>query len=112
MIINDSAYGADVTYDAVRLGGAPAKRDDVTVQVFLPGDGVTVIVAGQQPPQGCYKLDRMLSVVTRPGGQVGCCGTCMDARGLTEEMLVELAGRSTMDKLADWTPAADKVLVF
>jgi len=112
MIINGPAYGADATYNAVRLAGALAKREDVTVQVFLMGDGVTVAMAGQKTPDGYYKLDRMLSVVTRHGGQVGCCGTCMDARGLTEDMLVELAGRSTMDELADWTLAADKVLVF
>lgn len=112
MIINGPAYGADATYNAVRLAGALAKREDATVQVFLMGDGVTVAMAGQKTPDGYYKLDRMLSVVTRHGGQVGCCGTCMDARGLTEDMLVELAERSTMDELADWTLAADKVLVF
>jgi uncharacterized protein involved in oxidation of intracellular sulfur len=112
MIINGPAYGADATYNAVRLAGALAKREDVTVQVFLMGDGVTVAMAGQKTPDGYYKLDRMLSVVTRHGGQVGCCGTCMDARGLTEDMLVELSERSTMDELADWTLAADKVLVF
>ena len=109
MIINGPAYGADTT---VRLAGALAKRDDVTMQVFLMGDGVTVAMAGQKTPDGYYKLDRMLSVVTRHGGQIGCCGTCMDARGLTEDMLIELAERSTMDELADWTLAADKVLVF
>ena len=112
MIINGPAYGADATYNAVRLAGALAKRDDVTVQVFLMGDGVTVAMAGQKTPDGYYKLDRMLAVVTRNGGQVGCCGTCMDARGLTDDMLIELADRSTMDELADWTLAADKVLVF
>jgi len=54
----------------------------------------------------------MLSVVSGKGGQVGCCGTCMDARGITETMLVAGAARSTMDELTDWTLAADKVLVL
>jgi uncharacterized protein involved in oxidation of intracellular sulfur len=36
----------------------------------------------------------------------------MDARGITQTMLVEGAERSTMDELTDWTVAADKVLVF
>jgi uncharacterized protein involved in oxidation of intracellular sulfur len=36
----------------------------------------------------------------------------MDARGITDAMLIEGATRSTMDALADWTIAADKVLVF
>ena len=112
MIINGAAYGQDSTYNAVRLAASMAKRDEVTLRVFLMGDGVTVAMAGQKTPDGYYKLDRMLSVVSRHGGQTGCCGTCMDARGITEVMLVEGAARSTMDELTDWTLAADKVLVF
>jgi len=54
----------------------------------------------------------MLSVVTRNGGAILCCGTCMDARGITEAMLTEGARRSTMEELTDATLAADKVLVF
>ena len=40
------------------------------------------------------------------------CGTCMDARGLTEADLIEGASRSTMDELAQATVTADKVIVF
>ena len=112
MIINGAAYGQDATYNAVRLAASMAKRDGVSLRVFLMGDGVTVAMAGQQTPDGYYTLDRMLSVVSRHGAQIGCCGTCMDARGITEVMLVEGAARSTMDELTDWTLAADKVLVF
>lgn len=112
MIVNGAAYGQDATYNAVRLATSMAKRDEVTLRVFLMGDGVTVAMAGQKTPDGYYKLDRMLSVVPRHGGQIGCCGTCMDARGITEAMLAEGATRSAMDELTDWTLAADKVLVF
>lgn len=112
MIINGAAYGQDATYNAVRLAASMAKREEVTLQVFLMGDGVTVAMSGQKTPDGYYKLDRILSVVSRNGGQVGCCGTCMDARGVTEAMLVQGATRSTMDELTDWTLAAGKVLVF
>ena len=112
MVINGAAYGQDATYNAVRLAGSLAKREDVSVQVFLIGDGVTVAISGQKTPEGYYKLDRMLSIVARNGGQIGCCGTCMDARGITEAVLTENAQRSTLDALTDWTLAADKVLVF
>ena len=40
------------------------------------------------------------------------CGTCINARGLTEAEIVLGAARSTMDALALATIAADKVLVF
>ncbi|WP_024285894.1 DsrE/DsrF/TusD sulfur relay family protein [Cellulomonas sp. KRMCY2] len=112
MIINGPAYGADATYNAVRLAAALAKRDEVTMQVFLMGDGVTVAIRNQKTPDGYYRLDRMLSAVPRNGGQVLCCGTCMDARGVSQELLVEDAHRSTMEELATLTLAADKVLVF
>ncbi len=112
MIINGSAYGLDSTYNAIRLAVSMSKRDGVTMTVFLMGDGVTAAMAGQKTPDGYYKLDRMLSVVTRNGGAILCCGTCMDARGITEAMLTEGARRSTMEELTDATLAADKVLVF
>ena len=112
MIINGPAYGADATYNAVRLAAALAKREGVTMQVFLMGDGVTVAMRNQKTPDGYYRLDRMISSVPRNGGQILCCGTCMDARGIAAEMLLEDAHRSTMEELATLTLAADQVLVF
>ena len=38
--INGSAYGLDATYNAVRLAASLAKREGVTADVFLMGDGV------------------------------------------------------------------------
>ncbi len=112
MIINGSAYGMDSTYNAIRLAGSLSKRDGVEVTVFLMGDGVTAAMANQKTPDGYYKLDRMLSIVTREGGSIECCGTCMDARGISDAMLIEGATRSTMEALTNATLAADKVLVF
>ncbi|QLQ24670.1 MAG: DsrE family protein [Dechloromonas sp.] len=40
------------------------------------------------------------------------CGTCMDARGLSEDLVVRCARCSTSKELAEWMAAADKVLVF
>lgn len=112
MVINGSAYGLDSTYNAVRLAGTLAKKDGVHMTVFLMGDGVTAAMRGQQTPDGYYKLDRMLATVIRHGGELLCCSTCLDARGIAGEMLIDGAERSTMDELADRTLAADKVLVF
>ncbi|WP_427008795.1 DsrE/DsrF/TusD sulfur relay family protein [Pseudarthrobacter sp. H2] len=112
MIINGAAYGQDTTYNALGLAVALSKRDGVTVQVFLMGDGVTAAMDGQKTPDGYYKLDKMLSAVAAHGGRIGCCGTCMDARGITDALLTGAAKRSTMEDLADWILAAEKVLVF
>lgn len=112
MIVNGPAYGADETYNAIRLAQALSRRDDTEVTVFLMGDGVTCAIAGQKTPDGFYTLDRMLATFARHGGSIACCGTCLDARGLTKEHLVAQAHRSTMDELAGWVVEADQVLTF
>jgi uncharacterized protein involved in oxidation of intracellular sulfur len=112
LIINGPAYGSDETYNAVRLAVALATRDDTAVQVFLMGDAVTCAVSGQKTPDGYYALDRMLTSFTRKGGDLACCGTCLDARGMTADRLIPQANRSTMDELARWTVDADQVLTF
>jgi uncharacterized protein involved in oxidation of intracellular sulfur len=112
LIVNGPAYGADETFNALRLAVALTRRDDAEVSVFLMGDAVTCAIAGQKTPDGYYTLDRMLKTFARHGGHIACCGTCMDARGLTKEHLIPEAPRSTMEELAAWTVEADQVLTF
>jgi uncharacterized protein involved in oxidation of intracellular sulfur len=75
-------------------------------------DAVGCATAGQRTPEGYYNLERMVTALTRRGAAVGLCGTCMDARGLTEDRLAPGTRRSSLDELADWTEWADRVLVF
>jgi uncharacterized protein involved in oxidation of intracellular sulfur len=112
LIVNGPAYGSDETYNALRLAIALSDREDVDATVFLMGDAVTCAVSEQRTPDGYYRLDRMLQTVVRKGGTVACCGTCLDARGLTPERLIEEAERSTMAELAGLTVGADRVLTF
>lgn len=112
LILNDPPYGTERSYNGLRLAGALAKHEDTEVRVFLIGDAVGCAMAGQTTPNGYYKLDRMIRVAANHGAEVGCCGTCMDARGITDAMLVDASRRSSMDELADWTLWADNALVF
>ena len=112
LIVNGPAYGSDQTFNALRLALELSRRDGVEPRVFLMGDAVTCAIAGQRTPDGYYALDRMLRSFARHGGGVACCGTCLDARGLTKEHLIDEAPRSNMAELADWTLAADRVLTF
>jgi uncharacterized protein involved in oxidation of intracellular sulfur len=112
-IVNDPPYGTERVYNALRLAHALAKNDaDARVTVFLMADAVLSAKAGQKTPEGFYSVERMLRRVTTGTGKVLLCGTCMDARGITEAEIMEGARRSTMDELAAETIAADKVLVF
>ena len=57
-------------------------------------------------------MERMLTGVAARKASVLLCGTCMDARGMTDGDVMAGARRSTMAELAAATLAADKVLVF
>lgn len=111
-ILNDPPYGTERCYNALRLANALVKNDAVTeVTVFLLADAVTGGRKGQKTPDGYYNLERMLKRFAVGPHTLLLCGTCMDARGLTEAELVDGARRSTMDELAAATLHADKVLV-
>jgi uncharacterized protein involved in oxidation of intracellular sulfur len=111
-ILNDPPYGTERSYNALRLASAVAKREGETVRVFLIGDGAACAKRGQTVPNGYYNLNHMLQALTVRKAEIGVCGTCMDARGIAVEELVEGAKRSTLDELATWTLAASKVIVF
>ncbi|MCC7327296.1 MAG: DsrE family protein [Burkholderiales bacterium] len=112
-IVNDPAYGTERDYNALRLAHALLKRDaDAEVTFFLLADAVTAARKGQKTPDGFYNLERMLKRILAGKGRVLLCGTCMDARGMTEDDMMQGASRSTMDELAEATMNADKVLVF
>lgn len=110
-ILNEAPYGSERAYNALRLAGALASREGQQVRVFLLADAVTSARAGQRLPEGYYNVEVMLGRVVR-SGEVALCGTCMDARAMKDEDLLPGARRSTLKELADWTVAADKVLVF
>jgi uncharacterized protein involved in oxidation of intracellular sulfur len=112
LILNDPPYGTERSYNALRLAGALSKRDGEQVRVFLLGDAASCAKANQKTPQGYYNLELMLRGVARHGGEVGACGTCLDARGIAETELADGMRRSTLEQLTDWTQWADKVLVF
>ena len=111
-VLNDPPYGTERSYNGLRLAGSVAKRDGEEVRVFLIGDASACAKRGQTVPNGYYNVERMLRVVIQQGGDVGVCGSCMDARGVTEAELTEGTHRSTMDELTDWTLWAERVLVF
>lgn len=112
-ILNDPPYGTERSYNGLRLAIALIKNDpSIDVTVFLMADAVSCARKGQKTPDGYYNLERMLKRFATGHHKVLLCGTCMDARGLTEADLVDGATRSSMDELAKATMAADKMLVF
>jgi len=112
-ILNDAPYGTERCYNALRLAHNLMKQDPgASITVFLMADAVVAARKGQKTPDGYYNMERMLKRVVTGKGAVLLCGTCMDARGMTDDDAMDGASRSTMDELGAATLAADKVLVF
>ncbi len=66
-IINDSPYGNERPYNALRLALNLVKREDASVRVFLMGDGVNCAIASQKTPEGYYNVERMLKSLAKRG---------------------------------------------
>ena len=110
LILNDPPYGTERSYNGLRLAKAVARKE-AAVTVFLMADAVGCAWRGQKVPQGYYNLELMVKSVLR-AGEVLLCGTCMEARALGDDEVIEGARRSTLEELAERTLAADKLLVF
>lgn len=111
-ILNDPPYGTERSYNALRLAGTLCRTEAEEVRLFLLGDAASCAKAGQKVPEGFYNLQLMLGKVVRSGSGTGVCGTCMDARGISDAELIEGTRRSTLAELGSWTQWADKVIVF
>jgi len=66
-IINDSPYGNERPYNALRLAHNLVKRDGGEVRVFLTGDGVLCARKGQKTPDGYYNIERMVKALASRG---------------------------------------------
>jgi uncharacterized protein involved in oxidation of intracellular sulfur len=111
-ILNDAPYGSERRYNGLRLAGALSKAEGEEVKLFLLGDAASCAKRGQKVAEGFYNIEIMLGRVLRNKGEVGVCGTCMDARAIADAELVEGTRRSTLAELTSWTQWADKVIVF
>lgn len=67
IVINDGPYGNERVYNAMRLAINLVKQPEVSLKIFLIGDGVQCAVAKQQTPQGYYNIERMISSIARRG---------------------------------------------
>jgi uncharacterized protein involved in oxidation of intracellular sulfur len=110
-VLNDSPYSSQRSYNALRMVGAMA-NSETNVTIFLLGDGVVNGVRRQNPANASYNAQEMLRVLKRQNVSMGACRTCLEARGIDDQSLVEGVERRTLADLQQLTEEADKVLVF
>lgn len=113
IILNGAPYGDEKVWNALRLARALTSATmKMKVNIFLLGDAVNTARRGQRTPEGYYNLEKMLRELVKHGVEVIACGTCVNARGLTEENLVEGVQVGTMMHLARWVRESQKVMSF
>jgi uncharacterized protein involved in oxidation of intracellular sulfur len=66
-IVNDSPYGNERPYNALRLAIKLLPAPNTLVRVFLIGEGVNCAVSGQKTPQGYYNIERMMRSIAQRG---------------------------------------------
>jgi uncharacterized protein involved in oxidation of intracellular sulfur len=112
VIINAAGYGNENAYDALRLSRALLDESEITVKVFLLGDAVICAKEGQKTPNGYYNLSKMIDSLIQKKVEIHVCGTCIEARGISEKELVNGVQKGTMKELSHWVHESDKVLTF
>jgi uncharacterized protein involved in oxidation of intracellular sulfur len=112
ILLNDPPYGTERSYNGLRLALSLRKQEGRELRIFLMADAVGCAKSGQKTPNGYYNLERMLKGLVTANTPIGVCGSCLDARGVTEAELLEGVHCSSMEELTDWTIWADKVIVF
>jgi uncharacterized protein involved in oxidation of intracellular sulfur len=108
-VLHDSPYGTERTYNGLRWARHMLRKGDQhEVRVFLFGDAVVSAHSDQRTPNGFYNVGKMLQDLAEHGATIGSCGSCLDARGISEDRLVKGSHRSSMDELSTWTDWADR----
>jgi uncharacterized protein involved in oxidation of intracellular sulfur len=54
----------------------------------------------------------MVNSAAPNGAVIVLCGTCMDARGITDAVLIADTRRWSLDDVTDWTLWVDKTIAF
>lgn len=112
-ILNDAPYGTEKSYNALRLALSIMKEDtSQKMKIFLMADSVFCALENQKTPEGYYNIGRMIKSILKRGGEVKACGTCCEARGLSQDMLIKGVEISNLKQLTQWTLEEDKVLTF
>lgn len=57
-------------------------------------------------------MEQMLNDLIKHGAKVSVCGTCIQARGLEKDDLIEGVKIGSMIGLAHWIKESEKVLTF
>jgi uncharacterized protein involved in oxidation of intracellular sulfur len=112
VILNDAPYGLERTFQGLRMADAMLKlEDELELTLYLSNDAVLCAKTGQKTPDGYYNVERMLRPILRRGTVIAC-KTCVDARGLGTDDLMDGVRIVTLGEAAEIALEADKTMVY
>ena len=109
-VLHDAPYGTERVYNGLRWTREMLRDQGNETRMFFFADAVAAAKSGQQTPNGYYNVGKMIAGLADAGTAIGCCGSCLDARGIGDEDLVKGTHRSSMSELSEWTTWADQVI--
>jgi uncharacterized protein involved in oxidation of intracellular sulfur len=113
IVLNDPPHGTDRSQNGLRMAHLRERNDpEAEITVFPTADAVPCGKAGRKTQDGFHSIEHTIRRFPSAGGRVLMCGSCRNARGMTENDMRQRPTHSTMDDLARAPLAAGKVLAF
>ena len=112
-ILNDSPYGGEKTFNALRFALALKEEyhQQVEMKIFCFSDAVLSGLKGQNPKEA-GNVQELLTILAGLDVEIKLCTTCTNARAISEHPLIEGVTLGTLADVSAWTLWADKVLTF
>lgn len=112
IVAHASPYGTEKLFNSLRIALALKDCDEqaVDLKLFLMSDAVFGVLKHQTTPDLSYNLQQMFEILRAQQVPILLCKTCAQARGVTEELIIDGAQIGTLQDLSRWTLKADKVI--
>ncbi|MCW4005219.1 MAG: DsrH/TusB family sulfur metabolism protein [Candidatus Bathyarchaeota archaeon] len=111
VLINEAPIAKERAFTALRFA-TTCSLEGHEVKVFLMENGVYVAKKGQNPSADAPNLLEYLEELIKGKVEVKACVVCCQARGLTQDDLVDGVKIASMHELVEWTANTDKTIVF
>ncbi len=110
IVVSEAPYGREKAYTSLRFA-LTALLDGHKVNIFFVQDGVYVAKKPQNPAEFPSIL-AYLEEAIKEGANVKICTPCANARGISEETIVNGAKLGTMHDLVEWAAKSDQVITI
>lgn len=98
---------AEEVWNAFRFGNVALKKNHA-VRIFLLGKGVEA----EDIKSERFPVKEQMQAFIDNKGDLLACGTCLNARAITKDTLIDGVEVGTMLKLAGWIKESDSALSF